>query len=116
MLHKAGMKVWVLTGDKQETAISMAFACKLITSSMQKINIDGLSFNGIRKFVHALAHTFATINCSCFMNYGLIIEGWALWLCLGDELIWDTLWVCLCEVWGGHLLSYFAQTKRFHVM
>uniref|UniRef100_A0A8C2DF44 Phospholipid-transporting ATPase n=1 Tax=Cyprinus carpio TaxID=7962 RepID=A0A8C2DF44_CYPCA len=29
-LQEAGIKVWVLTGDKQETAINIAFACKLI--------------------------------------------------------------------------------------
>uniref|UniRef100_H0XQE0 Phospholipid-transporting ATPase n=2 Tax=Otolemur garnettii TaxID=30611 RepID=H0XQE0_OTOGA len=29
-LHKAGIKVWMLTGDKQETAINIAYACKLL--------------------------------------------------------------------------------------
>uniref|UniRef100_A0A8C1PQF0 Phospholipid-transporting ATPase n=1 Tax=Cyprinus carpio TaxID=7962 RepID=A0A8C1PQF0_CYPCA len=29
-LQEAGIKVWVLTGDKQETAINIAFACKLL--------------------------------------------------------------------------------------
>ncbi|KAK9828339.1 hypothetical protein WJX74_009865 [Apatococcus lobatus] len=29
-LIKAGMKVWVITGDKQETAINIAISCKLI--------------------------------------------------------------------------------------
>lgn len=29
--RQAGIKVWVLTGDKVETAINVAFACKLIT-------------------------------------------------------------------------------------
>ncbi|XP_062852428.1 phospholipid-transporting ATPase VD-like [Trichomycterus rosablanca] len=29
-LQKAGIKVWVLTGDKQETAINIACACKLL--------------------------------------------------------------------------------------
>ncbi|XP_058885895.1 phospholipid-transporting ATPase IH isoform X4 [Acipenser ruthenus] len=28
-LHKAGMKVWVLTGDKMETAAATCYACKL---------------------------------------------------------------------------------------
>ena len=27
-LMKAGIKVWVLTGDKQETAINIGYACK----------------------------------------------------------------------------------------
>ena len=30
MLIKANIKVWVLTGDKQETAIEIGKSCKLI--------------------------------------------------------------------------------------
>ncbi|XP_041121826.1 phospholipid-transporting ATPase VD-like isoform X3 [Polyodon spathula] len=29
-LQKAGIKIWVLTGDKQETAINIAYSCKLL--------------------------------------------------------------------------------------
>ncbi|KAM4626029.1 phospholipid-transporting ATPase VD [Polymixia lowei] len=32
-LQKAGIKVWVLTGDKQETAVNIACACKLLQPS-----------------------------------------------------------------------------------
>ncbi|XP_004511165.1 phospholipid-transporting ATPase 1-like [Cicer arietinum] len=38
-LRKAGIKVWVLTGDKQETAISIGYSSKLLTSSMTQIRI-----------------------------------------------------------------------------
>ncbi|VDK48573.1 unnamed protein product [Taenia asiatica] len=34
-LREAGMKVWVLTGDKQETATSIAYAAKLITEKQR---------------------------------------------------------------------------------
>ena len=40
ILKEAGIKVWVLTGDKIETAINIAFACKLITSDLEQIIID----------------------------------------------------------------------------
>lgn len=33
-LGRAGINVWVLTGDKVETAISIAFSCKLFTDDM----------------------------------------------------------------------------------
>ncbi|KAH6565483.1 hypothetical protein BASA62_007225 [Batrachochytrium salamandrivorans] len=33
-LMEAGIKVWVLTGDRQETAINIGFSCKLLTSEM----------------------------------------------------------------------------------
>ncbi|CAM8916996.1 unnamed protein product [Rhodiola kirilowii] len=42
-LRQAGIKVWVLTGDKQETAISIGLSCKLITPDMQQIIINGKS-------------------------------------------------------------------------
>ena len=29
-LMKGGIKVWVLTGDKRETAINVGFSCKLL--------------------------------------------------------------------------------------
>ncbi|KAL2319987.1 hypothetical protein Fmac_028956 [Flemingia macrophylla] len=42
-LREAGIKVWVLTGDKQETAISIGLSCKLLSADMHKIIINGTS-------------------------------------------------------------------------
>jgi magnesium-transporting ATPase (P-type) len=42
-LRQAGIKVWVLTGDKQETAISIGVSCRLLTQSMESIIINGSS-------------------------------------------------------------------------
>ncbi|KAH9612651.1 hypothetical protein KSS87_018185 [Heliosperma pusillum] len=42
-LRQAGIKVWVLTGDKQETAISIGLSCRLLTVDMQQIIINGTS-------------------------------------------------------------------------
>lgn len=33
-IKRAGIKVWVLTGDKVETAINIGFACRLLTNEM----------------------------------------------------------------------------------
>lgn len=43
-LLKADIKIWVLTGDKQETAINIGYSCKLIEQHMSiiVINEDGL--------------------------------------------------------------------------
>eukprot|EP00002_Diphylleia_rotans_P019307 TRINITY_DN3737_c0_g3_i1.p1 TRINITY_DN3737_c0_g3~~TRINITY_DN3737_c0_g3_i1.p1 ORF type:complete len:1106 (-),score=188.77 TRINITY_DN3737_c0_g3_i1:648-3965(-) len=35
-LRKAGIKVWVLTGDKQETAINIGFSCRLMEREMSQ--------------------------------------------------------------------------------
>jgi len=34
---QAGIKMWVLTGDKMETAINIGFSCSLLNNSMKKI-------------------------------------------------------------------------------
>ncbi|XP_020973107.1 phospholipid-transporting ATPase 3 [Arachis ipaensis] len=39
-LQKAGIKIWVLTGDKIETAINIAYACNLINNEMKKFIIS----------------------------------------------------------------------------
>ena len=37
MLKKAGIKVWVLTGDKIETAVNIGYSCKLLTEDTMLI-------------------------------------------------------------------------------
>ncbi|XP_033633793.1 phospholipid-transporting ATPase ID-like isoform X2 [Asterias rubens] len=38
-LHKANIKLWVLTGDKQETAVNIGYSCKLLTDQLNEIFI-----------------------------------------------------------------------------
>ncbi|CAE7234424.1 DRS2 [Symbiodinium natans] len=40
-LRAAGIRVWVLTGDKVDTAISIAMSCQLLTEEMDNFVIDG---------------------------------------------------------------------------
>jgi len=40
-LKEAGIKVWVLTGDKVETAINIGFSCKLLTPQLKQLILDG---------------------------------------------------------------------------
>ena len=42
-LQRANIKIWMLTGDKQETAINIGYASRLLTSRMQLLSISGLS-------------------------------------------------------------------------
>ncbi|XP_057951462.1 putative phospholipid-transporting ATPase 9 isoform X2 [Malania oleifera] len=39
-LAQAGIKIWVLTGDKMETAINIGFACSLLRQEMKQIIIN----------------------------------------------------------------------------
>ena len=46
-LKEAGLKVWVLTGDKIETAINIGYSCKLLSNSMDQYIIDAHSAEGV---------------------------------------------------------------------
>ncbi|KAI1899548.1 hypothetical protein AGOR_G00062920 [Albula goreensis] len=39
-LRKAGLQIWVLTGDKQETAINIAYACRLLDPEEELIILN----------------------------------------------------------------------------
>lgn len=39
-LRKAGLQIWVLTGDKQETAVNIAYACKLLEPEEEIITLN----------------------------------------------------------------------------
>lgn len=63
-LRQAGIKVWVLTGDKQETAISIGLSCRLLTTDMQQIIINGTSEQECRNLLaEAKSKYFVTSAC-----------------------------------------------------
>ena len=53
-LQMAGIKVWVLTGDRQETAINIGMSCKLISESMNLVGtlaLDCVMFVSLTLYV-----------------------------------------------------------------
>lgn len=40
-LKEAGIKIWVLTGDKVETAINIAYSCQLLTNELNQLSLTG---------------------------------------------------------------------------
>jgi phospholipid-transporting ATPase len=51
-LAEAGIRLWVLTGDKMETAINIGFACSLITEDMKQFIITA-DFKDVEELEHA---------------------------------------------------------------
>ena len=41
MIKDTGIKLWVLTGDKIETALNIAYSCNLLTNNLTQLKIDG---------------------------------------------------------------------------
>lgn len=48
-IREAGIKFWVLTGDKIETAINIGFSCSVLDDEMEIFIIDDQSRSGIQK-------------------------------------------------------------------
>ena len=42
-LRRAGIVVWVLTGDKQETAVNIAYSCNLFAQNCEVIKLNARS-------------------------------------------------------------------------
>ncbi len=51
IFKEANIKIWVLTGDKIETAINIGYSCKLLNDGMIKILIDGKDEKSIREAI-----------------------------------------------------------------
>lgn len=49
LLREANIKVWVLTGDKHETAINIGFACKLLDEEMVILYLDEANEMGLER-------------------------------------------------------------------
>jgi phospholipid-translocating ATPase len=47
-LKEAGIVVWVLTGDKVETAINIGYSCHLLHEGMKEFYISGESLVTLR--------------------------------------------------------------------
>ncbi|XP_016123344.1 phospholipid-transporting ATPase ID-like [Sinocyclocheilus grahami] len=50
ILSLANIKIWVLTGDKQETAVNIGYSCKMLTDNMTEIFIvNGHTVQSVRE-------------------------------------------------------------------
>ena len=49
MRPQANIKIWVLTGDKQETAINIGYSCKLLTEEMRVFVVDEDTPEGVEQ-------------------------------------------------------------------
>uniref|UniRef100_A0AAQ5XAQ3 Phospholipid-transporting ATPase n=1 Tax=Amphiprion ocellaris TaxID=80972 RepID=A0AAQ5XAQ3_AMPOC len=73
-LHKAGMKVWVLTGDKMETAAATCYASKLFRRNTQilELTTKRTEEQSLHDVLYVLCLFSLSGDCT---DYGLIIDG-----------------------------------------
>uniref|UniRef100_A0A7M4EY11 Phospholipid-transporting ATPase n=1 Tax=Crocodylus porosus TaxID=8502 RepID=A0A7M4EY11_CROPO len=81
-LRKAGLQIWVLTGDKQETAINIAYACKLLDHDEEIITLNAES--PVSRSIGFAS--FCTPSSSAHSKLGLVIDGRTLAYALDKTL------------------------------
>ena len=62
MMRDAGISVWMLTGDKQETAINIGFSCNLIDQTQKLFNLDTDSLESTREQLQVRQVTITLVN------------------------------------------------------
>lgn len=88
LLKKAGIKIWMLTGDKVETAINIGYACKLIDEKFEKIIIIGDHSETVKNELKALRENPQK-------KYALIATGDALRICKKENLLSEVMDILL---------------------
>uniref|UniRef100_A0A8C7H8K5 Phospholipid-transporting ATPase n=1 Tax=Oncorhynchus kisutch TaxID=8019 RepID=A0A8C7H8K5_ONCKI len=96
-LQRAGVKVWVLTGDKQETAINIACACKLLRSTDHLLTANCGSKEACKALLLELR---AEMECGeaaeGTSGFTLVIDGRTLEFALQEDLKGDFLELSRC--------------------
>ena len=82
LLSRAGIKIWVLTGDKQETAINIGFACSLLHDEMGLFVFSGCDDSNITSVLKCYLSDAKQVTRQ---DLGLVIEGHMLDLVLKSQ-------------------------------
>ncbi|CAD5188331.1 unnamed protein product [Musa acuminata subsp. malaccensis] len=96
-LAQAGLKIWVLTGDKMETAINIGFACSLLRQGMKQICLSMETSDILSQDIKKAAKEnilMQITNASQMIKlekdpnaaFALIIDGKTLTYALDDDL------------------------------
>ncbi|CAB4061238.1 DRS2 [Lepeophtheirus salmonis] len=95
MLLKANIKVWVLTGDKLETAINIGYSCKLLHHDMTLMVIETKTLDETRmdvtKFLADVRRSAVAGNTG---RHALVVEGKSLGFTLEESVRGDFVELC----------------------
>ncbi|CAI8492867.1 unnamed protein product [Hanseniaspora opuntiae] len=87
-LQDANIKIWVLTGDKQETAINIGMSCKLLSEEMNLLIVNEESKEDTRNNFIEKFRAFKEMNVSPqdMQNLALVIDGKSLGYALEPDM------------------------------
>lgn len=87
-LQTAGIKIWVLTGDRQETAINIGMSCKLISEDMTLLIVNEESAEATRDNLQKKLSAIQSQNAGGFAMeaLALVIDGKSLTFALEKDM------------------------------
>ncbi|XWS16069.1 hypothetical protein CRYUN_Cryun34aG0053800 [Craigia yunnanensis] len=95
-LAQAGLKIWLLTGDKRETAINIGFACSLLLQDMNKFHLslsrEAVSNNQVKAMKEDILHQIKSFYKAMSEErnkeapFALVIDGKALEIALRGDV------------------------------
>ncbi|PIA63436.1 hypothetical protein AQUCO_00201047v1 [Aquilegia coerulea] len=101
-LAQAGIKIWVLTGDKMETAINIGFACSLLRQGMKQIiiTLETPEIKAVEKtgdkpaitkalkgsIIHQISEGITQVTGGSSDAFALIIDGKSLAYALEEDV------------------------------
>uniref|UniRef100_A0A8C2HI54 Phospholipid-transporting ATPase n=1 Tax=Cyprinus carpio TaxID=7962 RepID=A0A8C2HI54_CYPCA len=101
ILSLANIKIWVLTGDKQETAVNIGYSCKMLTDDMTEIFIvNGHTVQSVREELRYNSKCSppqappSSLLESISGEFALIISGHSL---VGDSSIQEPIFMISLE-------------------
>ncbi|KAJ3205484.1 hypothetical protein HK099_000819, partial [Clydaea vesicula] len=73
-LLKCGIKIWLLTGDKQETAINIGLSSKLLSNSMNIHILKGSSFDEVYHNLNIIENSMKNTEAND-IQHALVVQG-----------------------------------------
>ena len=119
-LQQAGIKVWVLTGDRQETAINIGMSCRLISEDMTLLIVNEESAEATRQNLEKKLQAVKSQGNSADMEtLALIIDGKSLMFALEkdmEKLLLDLAVMCKAVICWYVLTAVVSSLPRKYVI
>ncbi|GFQ04468.1 putative phospholipid-transporting ATPase 5 [Phtheirospermum japonicum] len=108
-LAQAGLKIWLLTGDKKETAVNIGFACSLLRHDMEQLHLcsrkeyqSNQQMKDVKKEIMSQLSSFNQLVSDENRKdapFALVVDGKALELSMNDDVRNQFLSVAMkCDV------------------
>ncbi|KAM4664395.1 phospholipid-transporting ATPase IG isoform 1-T1 [Discoglossus pictus] len=134
-LHAAGMKVWVLTGDKMETAKSTCYACRLFQNNTELLELTSKNVDEYERKEDRLQELLLEYHrklvqdvpkikgikrtWSGSQDYGLIIDGSTLSLILSSNCSsshYKNIFLQICQKCTAVLCCRMAPLQKAQIV